>query len=242
MIVSNRLLRLSTGTFPIVLMLCVVAPTCSFATGVPQVETRAVNAIKSFDALPMSFEENQGQADPSVRFLSRGAGFSALFKGTRANLLLSRQVINPKTTGQNMGHGGHSSNGKASVADSLGIRLLHANSAASLSGAMALPGTVNYFVGSDAAKWHTNVPTYAQVKYTEVYPGINLVYYGKAGHLEFDFELAPGADPENIALRFDGSRTLKLDPDGNLLITARNGEISFRKPLEGSALSTDRSD
>jgi len=68
-------------------------------------------------------------------------------------------------------------------------------------GAEELPGKTNYFIGNDPKKWRTNVPTYAQVRYHDVYPGVDLVYYGnQGGQLEYDFVVAPGADPSAIAL------------------------------------------
>jgi hypothetical protein len=75
------------------------------------------------------------------------------------------------------------------------------NPRAAVTGAEELPGKANYFIGNDPKKWRTNVPTYAQVKYQNVYPGIDLVYYGnQGGQLEDDFVVAPGADPSAIKL------------------------------------------
>jgi len=111
------------------------------------------------------------------------------------------------------------------------MQLVRANAAAVLSGSNQLPGTVNYFVGRDPNKWLAGVPTFAQVKYAAVYPGVDLVYYGGHGRLEFDFELAPEADPEAIQLRFDGSRNVRLDHNGNLIVVVPSGEISFQKPV-----------
>jgi hypothetical protein len=75
----------------------------------------------------------------------------------------------------------------------------------------ALPGRVHYFVGRDPRNWHANVPTYARVEAGQVYPGINLVYYGAGSQLEFDFLIAPGADPNVIRLAFEGTESLRID-------------------------------
>ena len=98
-------------------------------------------------------------------------------------------------------------------------------------GAEQLPGTANYFIGNDPSKWHSNVPTYAKVKYAGVYPGVDLVYYGSQRQLEYDFVVAPGADPKSVRLHFAGAKRLKLDSNGDLQVTARNGEIAFHKPI-----------
>ncbi|MGI8549818.1 MAG: SBBP repeat-containing protein, partial [Dehalococcoidia bacterium] len=93
-----------------------------------------------------------------------------------------------------------------------------------------LPGTVNYFIGNDPAQWHTNIHTYAKVRYQDVYPGIDLVYYGKQGQLEYDFVVAPGANPSQIVLGFDGGGTPTLDAEGNLLLHIAGGDLHLAKP------------
>ena len=93
-----------------------------------------------------------------------------------------------------------------------------------------LPGKSNYFIGNNPAKWHRNVPQFARVRYQRVYPGINLEYYGNQGRLEYDFEVAPGADPQQIALRFEGPRKLALDAAGNLVYGEGGGEVETKRP------------
>ena len=82
----------------------------------------------------------------------------------------------------------------------LRMKLVGANPNAVATGGDELPGKTNYFIGNNPKKWRTNVPTYAKVKYKGVYPGIDLVYYGnQGGRLEYDFVVAPGANPNVIA-------------------------------------------
>ena len=100
----------------------------------------------------------------------------------------------------------------------------------SISGEDQLSGKVNYFVGNDPARWRTDVPTYAKVRYSNIYPGIDLVYYGNQRRLECDFVVAPGANPMRIRLSFAGAH-LKLDPDGDLTLTSGRGDIVLHKPL-----------
>jgi uncharacterized repeat protein (TIGR01451 family) len=90
---------------------------------------------------------------------------------------------------------------------------------------------VNYLLGNDRAAWRTNVPTYARVRYGAVYPGIDVVYYGNQGELEYDFVLAPGADPAAIALAWDGAEALTVDERGDLLLATPGGTLRQRKPV-----------
>ena len=80
-----------------------------------------------------------------------------------------------------------------------------ANPGPEIVGADTLPGKSHYFIGSDPQKWVTNAPTYSQIKYRGVYPGVDLIYYGNQRQLEYDFVVAPGADPNPIGLTFEGS-------------------------------------
>jgi hypothetical protein len=102
---------------------------------------------------------------------------------------------------------------------------------AEISGAVELPGKANYFVGNDPAKWRTAVPTYASVRYSHVYNGIDLLYYGNQRQLEYDFVLSPGAAAESIRLHFEGAQRLKIDREGNLRIIAADGTVAFHRPI-----------
>ena len=102
--------------------------------------------------------------------------------------------------------------------------------AAAATGASPLPGKSNYFIGNDPAKWHRDIPQFARVRYQDVYPGVDLVYYGNQGQLEYDFEVAPGADPGQIALRFQGQEKARLDGGGNLVLATGNGEVRLKAP------------
>src|SRR5271166_1574647 len=124
------------------------------------------------------------------------------------------------------------------------MRLVGANAKAAVMGADEFPGKSNYFIGNDPKKWRTNVPNYAQVKYQNVYPGVDLVYYGnQGGQLEYDFVVAPGADPSQVLLSLDGteqvgtrqkaigSEQFKIDSNGDLVIPTGGGEVRFHKPV-----------
>ncbi len=113
----------------------------------------------------------------------------------------------------------------------LRMRLMGANPTAKVIGIEGLSGRNNYFIGKNPRKWRTNVPTYAKVRYKDVYPGVDLVYYGSQRQLEYDFAVTPGADPRTIELRFEGSDRVSVNADGELLLNANGGELRFRKPL-----------
>src|SRR5439155_1695170 len=98
-----------------------------------------------------------------------------------------------------------------------------ANPVPAVVGVGELPGKSSYFVGNDPKKWRANVPTYAKVEYRDVYPGVNLVYYGNQRQLEYDFVVSPGADPKAITLEFDGGGGVdafvaKVNPTGTGLV------------------------
>ncbi|MBI3014117.1 MAG: SBBP repeat-containing protein [Candidatus Tectomicrobia bacterium] len=113
----------------------------------------------------------------------------------------------------------------------LRMKLVGANPDPRVVGREELPGKSNYFIGNDPKKWRTNVSTYARIEYRDVYPGVNLVYYGNQGQLEYDFIVAPGADPAAIRLSIGGADKQEIDDQGHLVLHAAGGQIRLHKPL-----------
>jgi hypothetical protein len=111
------------------------------------------------------------------------------------------------------------------------MKIVGANSEAEVTGLEQLPGKVNYFVGNEPANWQTNIPTYAKVEYRDVYPGVNLFYYGNQGHLEYDFVVFPGSDPSVIQLAFEGTENIEVDSQGDLILRTAQGYLTMHKPL-----------
>jgi hypothetical protein len=111
------------------------------------------------------------------------------------------------------------------------IELAGANEQARMSGVGEISGQANYFIGNDSSKWRTGVPTYGRVRVNDVYPGINLIHYGNEQHLEYDFEIAPQADPGHIALRFVGADKMSISNEGDLVLTLGDEEIRQPKPV-----------
>lgn len=157
---------------------------------------------------PQAFETNAGQTAAAVKFISRGPGYTLFLTPEEAVLSMKRK-------------GGHTP---------LRLRALGANDAPEIEGIDPLPGRSHYFIGNSAAEWRTNIPAYSRVKYRDVYPGIDLIYYIRANHLEYDFVVAPGADPARIRLRFDGVQNIQRAQDGSLVMRARGGEFRQHSP------------
>jgi hypothetical protein len=256
-----------------------------------------VRAIETYGRLPLSFERNDGQASPEVKFLSRGRGYTLFLTGKEAVLALEKpsavssrlsargkwknenriskiEIRNSELENRNsfpLGLESAISNLRFLVAsleypappsiapapaphpsapEVVRLELVGANPQAGVVGLDELPGKSNYFIGNDPRKWRTNVPTYAKVRYDNVYPGIDLVYYGKnsevrsqkpegesaAGaewraQLEYDFVVAPGADPNRIKLSLAGADGMRVDAaSGDLVLKVGADEVRFQKP------------
>jgi hypothetical protein len=184
----------------------------------------------AYGKLPLSFETNEGQTDRRVKFLSRGAGYGLFLTSTEAVLSLKAGNGRPADKDSVLALS-QAKKRERQHFTVLRVRLEHANSNAKVSGTDELAGKSNYFIGNDAAKWRRNIPTFGRVKYQQVYSGVDLVYYGNQRALEYDFVLAPGADPRQIELRFDGAKRLRLDADGNLIVSIAGGEVIEHKPV-----------
>jgi hypothetical protein len=180
-----------------------------------------------YGRLPLSFEANEGQTDPEVRFLTRGNGYDLFLTEDAAVLSLNR--IDKSTAGALSKRVDPAA--KSIQKDRVRMQLLGAAPSRRTEGLDRLPGTANYFIGNDPGKWRTNLPTYAKVKYTAVYPGIDLIYYGNQRQLEYDFVVAPEAATRQLRLRFDGASALRLNSEGDLIVAAKHGAMSFRKPV-----------
>jgi hypothetical protein len=185
-----------------------------------------------YGKLPLEFEANQGQTASDVRFLSHGDGYTLFLTGQEAVMTLrqpapaSRSRLDRTKFGRARGNRGTAE--KVSV---LRMRLEGANPNAAVSGVDRMATKVNYFIGNDPQKWHTNVPVYSQVKYQSIYPGVDLLFYGNQRHLEYDFVVAPGADPKQIALDVHRASKLRVDGHGNLLMHVQGGEVELEKPI-----------
>src|SRR5713101_5562011 len=211
------------------------------------------NIAAAYGKLPLSFEANRGQTDAHVQFISRGSGYTLYLTATEAVLTLQRPLGfgelpagpgSPRVFSKRKGLG-ETQNAKPkeienNTRSALRMKLVGANIATVVEGLQPLPGKSNYFIGNDPAKWRTDIPTYAKVRYKDLYPGVDLVYYGNQQQLEYDFILAPSADPRIIRLAIAGSEKLEVGTDGGLVLRTSGGEVRLHKPIVYQQVSGTR--
>jgi hypothetical protein len=209
---------------------CSPPPKTSARSSTPQDRPQL---IAGYGQIPLHFEANQGQADSRVKYLARGPGYSLVLTPTEVGLQLrsgesgvGNRMPGSATPIAELGGAENGSRAPSSVR----MKLVGADPLAVVSGQDPLPGKVNYFKGNDPAQWRANISTYAKVKYHEVYSGIDLVFYGNQRQLEYDLVVAPGADPNQIQLSFDGADRIELADNGDLVLHLGDAEIRQHKP------------
>ncbi len=194
----------------------VLASACGAPSGAAASAAAETHVGAGYGKIPLSFEANRGQTDPQVRFLARGEGYALFLTGDQAVIELK-----PSQSGTVPG---------MEPASVLRMNLVGANGHAPSSGEKPQTGVTNYLIGNDPKLWHSDIKAYSRVKYRGVYPGVDLVYYGNQRQLEYDFIVAPGADPAKIALGFDGARP-SVDDHGDLVLPVNGDEVRFHKPV-----------
>ncbi len=180
--------------------------------------------LEKLGQLPMYFEENRGQTDSRVKFLSRGRGYTLFLTENEAVLALRKK---PSGTGARPSVKNQNSANELAV---LRMRLAGASHTARISGEEQLPGKIFYATSGHTGPLSGNA-TYQRVKYAQVYPGIALEYYGNEKQLEFDFVVAPHADPGRIRLSFSGAGKITLTKHGELSLRVSGEEVRLKKPL-----------
>ena len=168
--------------------------------------------------LPLSFEENKGQAAASVNYISRGLDYSVLIQADGAKFRLR----------------------SGERATEIGMKVVGANSQAKMFAQQKQPLTINYLQGSDPQQWRTNISTYARVVSENLYPGVDLVYYGNQRQLEYDFNLTAGVDYKTIKLAFDGADAITVDDQGNLVLHTASGNLRHHKPVAYQVVNGSR--
>jgi hypothetical protein len=188
-------------------------------------QMRQASEFPQLSRLPLSFEANVGQTDSQVQYVARGGGQTLFLTQDHAvlGLVSAESQAGPlKTAASLASRALHTAN----------VRMGFANSVkpSSIEALDPLPGKVNYFFGSDPQKWHTDIPTYGRIAYRNVYPGVDLVYYGQQGALEYDFVAKPGANVGAIQVQFEGASQIQLSGEGDLLLETPAGEVRWKKP------------
>ena len=181
-------------------------------SGAAGVATARANA--ALMGLPLSFEPNRGQTDPQVKFLARGSGYGLYLTSGEAVLAFP---------------GPKKKNGGSSVS-AVSMQFAGANRDAEVAASQALPGHTNYLLGNDPSRWRRNIPQFARVQYRNLYPGVDLDFYGKQGRLEYDFAVSPEADPAEIKLQFEGTRAMQIAANGDLVLALDGRELRFQAP------------
>ena len=169
-------------------------------------------AQKAFGKLPLTFEANMGQAHPEVRFQARGQGYQFF-------LAAHEQVLALQGTGQ------------TKTAAAVRMRFIGANLQPRMSGVDPVEQKSHYLIGNDPSAWRAKVPHFAKVRYEALYPGVDEIFYGTQGKLEYDLHVAPGANPRAIRFALDGIDSLSLDQNGDLLLKVGRGTLLQKKPL-----------
>jgi hypothetical protein len=173
----------------------------------------ALTSVTSYGEIPLAFEPNLGQVSADVRFVARARELSVLLEDRRATLIASSGTAN--------------SSAERSV---LGISLVGASWRAVPTADGRQEGVSNYLVGKDPSAWHTDIVNFTKVRYTDVYPGINLVFYGNHRKLEHDFQVASGVDYRQIRVRLEGAKSLAVQADGGLQVETNAGSFHFEAP------------
>lgn len=172
-------------------------------------------------SLPLYFEPGRGQAGITAPFAAHGLNSEFFITATNAQFVLRKP------------------SGEMAAA---GMTFLGAMPTAQIVGEAEMPGKINYLLGDDPSKWQSGVPAFARVRVENIYPGINVAYYGNGRQLEYDFDLAAGADPKTIAIRFDGAKSISINSHGDLVVNVNTGEIIQHKPVVYQMIGLDRCD
>ncbi|HKP53128.1 MAG TPA: SBBP repeat-containing protein [Chloroflexia bacterium] len=180
------------------------------------------DAAPDIAALPLSFEPNVGQTDPSVSFLARASGSTLYFTGSEVVIALQSSVATKEgklpSLASAQSFGSEPNPPTPSEPSVLRLQFIGADAGQATSESVPLAGKVNYIRGKDKSKWHTNIATYPSIAYEKLYPGIDLHYSGMGGHLKGTYVVSARADPANIKWRYAGAQSTTLDNEGRLHI------------------------
>src|SRR2546421_5779424 len=176
----------------------------------------------------LAFEINQGQTDSSVKFLSRGTGYSLFLTTDEAVVALRRATVDARSRTAESSTPNATPDAQSFAV--MRMRFVGANPAPRIEGSRQLSSRTNYLIGNDPKRWRSGVPNYARVRYQDVYPGVSVDYYGTQGQLEYDLTVDPGVDPKVIELDCKGADKLKIDGQGNLRLLVAGGEVLLNKP------------
>jgi hypothetical protein len=202
-------IRISRATLSLASALACASlqPVCAAAA-----PAAAGQVAAQYATLPVRFEPNVGQSDARVEFLARGNGYTLFLTSSESVIVIAKPA-------------------SAAQADVVRMRFAGANASPRVEGLEPLPGITNYFIGNDPAQWRSDIVSFAKVRYSQVYPGIDLVYYGSGRDIEYDFVVQPGSDPAAIRLTFEGAQSLAVNRAGELVLAVAGGELRQKAPV-----------
>ena len=191
-------------------------------------EADRLDLSKSFAHVPIHFIKNIGLTEPEIYYFARGLNYALYLTQAEMLLVLRTRAGDSNPAGHKVKDDARTELEKNAL---LQLRLIGTAGSPLIVPENQLPGKVNYFIGSDSTKWRTNLPAFARVRYENVYPGVDLVFYGNQKLLEYDFIIAPGARPDVIRMRFSGMEKLGLDESGRLVASLSGTEIIQKAPI-----------
>jgi hypothetical protein len=207
----------------------------SCAGAPPLTAADAATKLAAFGKLPIAFEANEGQAHADVRYQVRGPGYQLFLTPSESVLALQGPVTAKPAPGARRPGAMPPDEGVA-----VRMRLLGAKPDPVMTGLEIAAHRSNYLVGSDATSWRKNVPSFAKVRYAGLYPGIDEIFHGTQGRLEYDFVVAPGANPRFIRFALEGAQRVSIDRRGDLVLKTRLGELVQKKPVAYQEIEGER--
>lgn len=187
--------------------------------------------VIDYGSLPLSFELNEGQSDQPVRFLARGRGYTVLLTPQEAALVLPAAAAERPESPPRRGH--------THIRSLIRLQFAGAQSPSAIVGNSLLSAKSNYFIGNDPKQWRRNIPNYREVRYRDLYPGVDAVFHGAGRQLEYDFIVRPGADPRGIALQVQGADRLQLNHDGDVVLRVSGSQHGDAVLLKRPAVFED---
>jgi RHS repeat-associated protein len=215
------------------------SPEQSPAVQTPAVSGGAISAnaantqagLATYANLPLRFEANVGQTDAQVQFISRGSGYTLFLTSGEAVFELSGQNAALRSRRSVLAFSQNPAQASAHASSVLRMKIVGGIGTPTIAGLDQLPGVTNYLIGKDPTKWHTGITSYSRVQYSDVYSGVDLIYYGNQHQLEYDLVVKPGSDPNQLSLAFDGMDAMSVGASGDISIVTKVGNLTFRKPM-----------
>ena len=200
-----------------------------------------VQVQEAYGKLPLYFIQNNGQMDEKVKFYEKGSGHTIFFTKEGVYILLTsgeKSERRDRSSGLSniltsplLGKGQGVDDTGGITSEFVKFTFLDANPDPEIITEGLQEGRVNYFTGKDPGNWKTNIPTYQAVLYKEVYPGIDIKFYGNNRQMEYDIIVKPGADPDVVKFSCEGIKDLRITNEGNLEIILMEGSIIQKTPL-----------